>query len=176
MDARPNVLNKILPCYKIIPMLFRTTTGGVGNINELLGYVFDPDVDENSYYSTVIPNDMKAGSDVVLVLDGCPMAGNVSGSDKKVRISTAYNYGRLGQVVGTAQAGTPVLITIPDEQVAYTMHKIEVVTISDLAANDYLSIKVNRDADHVDDTYTGDWFFAHSWALRYIRDNIGVLV
>lgn len=176
MDARPNVLNKILPCYKRIFVRFTTSTSGGFTYNLINARALDPDTDELVSYMVTIPHDIKYGSDVLLIADGCPLMTNNTGADKKVRLVATYNYARNGEVIGAVKSGDITLITIPDGEAIYTMHKNGVLAIAGLRAGDFLAMRITRDADHTDDDYAGDWGIFQTSLLQYEIDKIGVLV
>lgn len=175
MDARPNPINKILPCTKTVPIEIFSASGASAGAYQLNGYSLDPDSDEDVFLNGQLPYDMKVGSDIKVILNGCPKVTNSSGVEKKVRLYSQYSFGRDGvKCTGTIE-GDGVLIAIPNGELAYTIHKTELITISDLQAGDILGFRAIRDADHTDDTYTSDWFVTLPVVLEYTADKIGVI-
>jgi len=175
MDARPNVLNKILPCYKRINLCFQTSGGEGSLLYGIYGRQLDDSSDEYSAFTIVVPHNIKTGSSALIIIDGAPWVTNNTGEDKKVRIVPQYNCARNGVLLGAMTTGAAVLITVPNNEVRYTIHKTGVLAIPDLQAADVLGIKLTRDADHADDTYVGDWWLSNSGMLQYIIDKIGII-
>lgn len=175
MDARPNVLNKILPCSKRIPLTFRMCSGDTVILNIFRGYCLDDSSDEYFEIQGVIPLDFKTGSDFSFVVSFANVTANETGSAKVVRMTMIYCVMRNGIPVMANVVPEPVLITIPDNTPAETVQEVTLLAISDLLVSDTISIRFTRDADHTDDTLTGDLWLPHLTEGLYIADKIGVV-
>lgn len=174
MDARPNVLNKILPCSKRIPFEYITATAGHSSMERLHGRALDPNSDENVEYDLIVPRDIKAGSDLIIMLTVAPLTANNTGSDKKIKLHCSYSVGSVGQVATSPVTTATTLVTIPDGMAANTLMKVTPATIAGLVAGDVLGLRVVRDADHGDDTYTGELWISYIAMAVYNADKIGV--
>jgi hypothetical protein len=150
----------------------RYTNGGVGNQNYVYGIDLDADADETVYWFGMIPEDMEAGTDIVVYFRWCPTVTNSSGSDKYVRWWGNYNTASDTGAIGSGTAIAAVLGTVPDAEVLNTIHERTFVTISGAAAGDFVSVRLGRDADNASDTYADDamvWTNAH---VEYTARNL----
>lgn len=175
MDARPYALNKILPCTKTFNLHTRGATATSSTIERNFYYAHDPDADEYSMYGGKIPNNCKVGSDVDIMITWGVIIANISGSDKVVRIVPSYSYLRNGQVLQALVTMPATLITVPDSEAVKTIHTSKIATLTGLAANDIIAVRVLRDADHVDDTWTEDVLISFDVFGKYIANKIGVV-
>lgn len=175
MDARPNVLNKILPCTKRIMFSYRSGSAPAYDVYLVYGRSMDDSSDENIAVVCQIPQDYIAGSAFHIIIGYCILTANPAGADKKVRIVTEYNYGRSGIVVSGTLNLTPILVTIPDGELRWMIRWISLGTIPNMLVGDWLSVRLTRDADHVDDTYVGDFMVLLPIVGQYITDKIGVV-
>lgn len=175
MDARPNVLNKILPCLKTRDIPLTHSNAVLGAIEQIKGYLFEAATPKNAFYSTHIPNDIKTGSDVEIIMLGCIATTNDSGVDKYVRLGRGWSYMRAGIVIPDYIDEDGILVTIPNGELMKTVHSVSLLTISGLQANDLLGMRFERDADHVEDDYADYWFVGMSCILQYTMDKIGIV-
>lgn len=174
MDARPNVLNKILPCSKRMPVHYYRTSGSYHEQNLVLGSKLDPDTDESVQYQCVIPRDFKNGSDFTIIAVWCPVIANNTGSNKVWRALPSYNYARLNGAIGAKIEAAELNFTIPDGEPAFTVRKSGIITIPNLEVGDVLGLKIARRATHADDTYAGNLWLVSTIVGMYTADKIGV--
>jgi len=157
-------------------MQYRSTTATVWDEDTLYGIKWVHDADKLACYDITVPENMKAGSDAQIVIHGCPMVTNDSGSAKGVRFRSFYNAARAGEVIPASDIPDEVTINIPNGEVAKTMHKEVVVVVSDLQAGDCFSCMLGRNALDELDTYA-ELFFTHLKPMFvYVADKIGVTV
>lgn len=175
MEASPNVLNKILPCLRLIPLHFNYSTAGRVNSHTRLGWQFDAATDEKMYMWAMIPKWIKAGADVVVKIRGWPQNTNDTGADKVVCLTSRYNIIGKSGVAPDQSNGDIIQITIPDGEPAFTIHCTDLLTVSGLTVDDFLGITVIRDADNPLDTWATDWFILEAIYLEIIGDKIGQL-
>lgn len=148
-------------------MQFRTCDAVAANINSLYGYNFATAAIRNMHHDVVIPGNMKADSDIEVIMVGCPTVLNDTGSDKGVVFRTRYNYGRNGAAVGAEQSEDDVVITIPNTEAANTIHRTTLATISGLQAGDVLSLKATRQGTDELDTWGSNWFVHIKFLIQY---------
>lgn len=174
MDARPNVLNKILPCTSFFVMYSHRFAGSVWSGGGLVGQKMDDSSDEYVQYHGIVPYNIKAGSDIIAQLDCCNMSENASGTTKHARVYCQYQFGSAGKFFSGMLVGDAVLIPVLDSSGIYVLKQVDVITISGVVGGDCIGIKVNRDADHADDTLVGDFWFAQPLRVKYTKDKIGI--
>lgn len=176
MDARPNVLNKILPCYKRVNLHFSYSNGTRTDYSGVVGYALPPDVQKYIQWGGAVHNNLVAGSDIDIILHGWPNAANESGSAKVVVLLVQYSYTRGGVLIGTMVSMPVVEITVPNGQAAYTIHTNIITPVSNMVKNDQILITIHRRATLAEDTYTGNWLMGVSPTLKYPVDKIGALI
>lgn len=176
MDARPNVLNKILPCYKRLPLVFSYSNGTRTDYSGIVGYALPPDTQKYIQWGGIVPNNIIAGSDIDIMLHGWPSAANESGSDKGVVLLIQYSYTRNGVLIGTLVSMPVVEITVPDGEAAYTIHETVITPVANMVKGDELFITIHRRATLAEDTYTGNWLMGFSPTLKCPVDKIGLLI
>lgn len=175
MDARPNVLNKILPCTKIFPLYSNRYTGAVWSGGGLVGWKLDDSGAEYVMYHGIVPYDMKAGSNLTFRVDCTHMTQNDSGSTKHTKINTKYDFGRAGSRFTGMTTGTVTLIPVADGVLIYTLQQIDIQIISGVVAGDAIGLELKRDGTHADDTLVGDFWLAIPLKCIYTADKIGVI-
>lgn len=175
MFAKPNVLNKILPCYKQLNMDYRHSSGAYIDIRHVIGYKLDPDANEYLALSSNILNDFKVGSDVKIIMNGSPIVNIPGEADLYVYFTPFYNYGRDGDVWGADVAGEGVSIKLDAGELKDTIHRTEVIRIPNLQVGDFLCVILIRKGDDDIDTYTDDWLLTCPAILQYEVDKIGTL-
>lgn len=169
----PNLVFK--PYYDIRNIAFRDSDGDGFTENSISGYYLNPSGDKYIDYCCVIPDNMQAGSDFVVVIDWSPSVSYSSPPEKKWRVIPYYNYARAGAKIGGIQTGDAVLLAVPVDELTYTMHKSEILTVPGLQAGDVFGIHVVRDADHADDDYASKVFLTIPCTGYYIADKVGVV-
>lgn len=158
---------------KTVTMDYFTATMNSGNENRIYGRDADPDADEYIIWTVYIPNDIASGTDVVVKFRWCPTVSNVSGSDKYVYWRGDYNSHGSSGIIGAPPSVNPFSTTVPDEEIARTVHETTFETISGLSAGDFLSIRMYRDADHASDDYPNDVFVFLNAFIEYTADKLG---
>lgn len=174
MDAKPNVLNKILSAVVRRPIFFRACNGTSTDTNDIFGYELPHDSTKYIMFMAVVPRDFKAGSDWELIFNWGGDAANETGSDKSCVIIPRYNTWREGEVIGSPTTLDAIELVIPDGEAANTLHKSTILTIADLQAGDLISMYIRRDGGAGGDTYTGNLFIALPALGKYTADKIGV--
>lgn len=151
-----------------------STPPGENNESGLYTLDFDPSTDESIYYVIAIPNDYKSAGainfKIKLFVDTAP-----SGSDKVVRMAVEYKRLADGSVFAFSSTTTVTNdITIVDSEDNKKIHASGAMslTTTSFASGDNILIRVYRDADATEDTFTGD---ARMFALymEYDSDKIG---
>lgn len=175
MDARPNVLNKILPCTKNMSIEYIYAQGTVYRTLGFNLHRLDASNAEYVDYSGIIPNDIKAGSDIIFKLLSMPYQTNDTGAAKTACAIPYYSSVRVGQVIVSLTVGNTVSITIPDNETAFTVHYDDVLTFPNLLAGDMFHVRLYRHATNELDTYPYDYCFNAVIMARYITDKIGVI-
>lgn len=175
MDARPNVLNKILPCTQEFALVMLYGQGTIWRAYGFNVHRLDPTSAEHVIYNGIVPNNIKEGSDVIIQLKSLPYAINDSGVDKGVAVLPHYGSVRKGQAMPALTVGDIIDITIPDDEAAYTLHYDDVMAFHNLQAGDMLGVKLYREPTDGFDDYPDDYCFYDILNARYIADKVGVI-
>lgn len=173
MDAKPNVLNKILPCNRIIPLTYFTTSGALYSSGNLLGTAFSATSLNKLYMECELPKWIKLGADAILKSRGFPPSANNTGSDKAVRLYMQYTITGKTGLAGSSIQTDPFEITIPDNEQAKTLHVTELLTLSTFCPDDIFCINIIRDAAHENDTWTDTWIMLRGIYFEILCDKIG---
>lgn len=174
MDARPNVINKILPCTKRKKFNFVSTTGSNVDANGVIGCGLDDTA--NEYVSLVyfIPKDFKSGSDIKVIIKCCGIVNNPVGADKYVRLTVKYNFGCAGTTIGILLTGDDIMVTIADGELKWSLQEVVTITIPDLQIDDTIGVVLTRYASHAEDNYVGDFMICRPVIAEYTANKIGV--
>lgn len=174
INGRPTVLDTILPCTKEMPIRYVYAQGTVYRTTGFNVHRLDADNAEYVDFSGIVPNDIKAGSDIIFKLMTCPYQTNDTGADKVACAIPYYSFVRAGQVLPSLTIGDAVSITVPDNEVAFTVHYGDVLTFPNLLASDMFHVRLYRHATNELDTYPYDYCFNAVIMARYITDKIGM--
>jgi len=173
MDARPNVLNKILPCTKYLDMKLHAATAASHTGFNIFGHNFVHTASKKTYEFCVIPNNIIAGSDGVFKIRGCNETLNDTGSDKIVRLYGVYVIIKKTSIGVTGVTCDPILTTIANGNARQTFHDIDLFTVPNLQPDDIINCLVYRDPTHTDDTWESGYIVCAGKYLEITVDKIG---
>ena len=149
-------------------------TGASGqNENGIYGQTFDPDAKQAIVWSGIVPNDYKAGTDIVIKARWClSQDGDVGATVwRSIVVSNEVERGDA-TVIGSVTVGTAVDNAVPAGEPQRTMHTLTLLTAASLESRDLISIALMRDATHANDTCTKDIFVLDKIFAEYTADKI----
>jgi len=155
---------------------FRTSDATVGGVDSLWGHNYPFDATKTTFIEGIVPDNFKAGEDANLFVSCAPQVLNDSGSEKFVEITTTFYTARAGVVGAGIITPAAVLISIPDNEAAKTVHHESVAVVAGLQAGDSFTVRIRRTAADPDDTYDHDFFIHPLFILKYVADKLGVAV
>ena len=112
------------------------------------GAYLDPDAVKNAYYNSKLPKDFKSLIAVQLIYSPA-----VFGVENTVILDINIRFGSIDQLYNIHNNSTTgASITIDDSNL--DLYQLDLSLFNNITVNDYFSIKIERDADHVSDTFT----------------------
>jgi hypothetical protein len=108
-------------------------------------YDLDPLADEGIAFITYIPSDFTSGTNVVIKFRWCPTVTNSDGVDRYVYWRGYHHTTGSSGTIGAGTIVNPFSSTVPDGEVAETIHENTFTTISGLSAGDALHFIIYRE-------------------------------